>query len=44
MLQTHVSIHDFKVERLIVLLSDGTQWLQKIWTFEFHPPVFKKVT
>ena len=27
-----------------MLLNYGEKWLQEIWTFEFHPPVFKKLT
>ena len=22
----------------------NAQWLQEVWTFEFHQPIFKKVT
>ena len=28
------------IERSIILLNYGAQWLQEIWTFEFHSPVF----
>ena len=27
-----------------ILLNYGAKWLQEVWTFEFHQPVFKKVT
>ena len=30
-------IDDFK-------LNYGVYWLHEVWKFEFHPPVFKKVT
>ena len=33
-----------RVEKSIILLTYGALWLQKISTFEFHPPVFKKLT
>jgi hypothetical protein len=32
------------VEGSIILLNYGASWLQEIWKFEFHQPVFKKVT
>ena len=25
----------------MILLNYGAQWLQEIWTFEYHPPTFK---
>ena len=31
-------------EKFIILLNYGAQWLWEIWTFEFQPPVFKKLT
>ena len=30
--------------RINNLLNYGAQWLQEVWTFEFHESVFKKVT
>ena len=27
----------------MILLNYGGQWLQEVWKFEFHQPVFKKV-
>ena len=27
----------------MILLNYGGQWLQAVWKFEFHQPVFKKV-
>ena len=31
------------VEGSIFLLNYGAQWLQEVWTFVFHQPIFKKI-
>ena len=44
----HIEMDETKwlrgIERSIILLNYGAQWLREIWTFEFHPQAFKKVT
>ena len=44
----HIEMDETKwlwgIERSIILLNLGAQWLQEIWTFEFHPPIFKELT
>ena len=44
----HIEMDETKwlwgIERSIILLNYGAQWIWEIWTFEFHPSVFKKLT
>ena len=44
----HIEMDETKwflgIERSIILLNYGAQWLWEIWTFESQPPVFKKLT
>ena len=43
----HIEMDETKwlwvIERSIISLNYGAQWLQEIWIFEFHPPVIKKL-
>ena len=43
----HIEMDETKwlsgIERSIILLHYGAQWLWEIWTFEFQPSVFKKL-